>query len=138
MQTPNAIPGLIQVLWIEDDPVVTNSYPAEAEQYDLQLVHFPCWDDAKVALESNFNRWEAIILDAKCKVHAETGKKCFTRRPLTESSFTAEYGTGLSVPLLCLSISIIVMSLMRLNLWELVMTCTTPWKTCLPRFTSQL
>ena len=70
MQTPNAIPGLIQVLWIEDDPVVTNSYPAEAEQYDLQLVHFPCWDDAKVALESDFNRWEAIILDAKCKVHA--------------------------------------------------------------------
>ena len=54
MQTPNAIPGLIQVLWIEDDPVVTNSYPAEAEQDDLQLVHFPCWDDAKVALRVKF------------------------------------------------------------------------------------
>lgn len=66
---PERIPGLIQVLWVEDNPNVTESYPVEAENYDIQLVSFPCWDDAKAALQSQFKRWEAIILDAKCKVH---------------------------------------------------------------------
>jgi hypothetical protein len=61
---------LIKVLWIEDDPQVINAYPDEAFDYGLQLVHFPCWDAAKVELIRNYDSWEAIILDAKCKVHA--------------------------------------------------------------------
>ena len=59
----------IQVLWVEDDPDVTLTYPLDAAKYGLQLVPFPCWDDAKKALEGNFDRWSAIILDAKCKYH---------------------------------------------------------------------
>lgn len=59
----------IQVLWVEDDPDVTLAYPLDAAKYGLQLVPFPCWDDAKKALTDNFDRWSAIILDAKCKYH---------------------------------------------------------------------
>lgn len=59
---------LIQVLWVENDPLVTNSYPGEADMYgDLQLTVFPCWEEAEVALESDYDRWQAIILDAKCQ-----------------------------------------------------------------------
>jgi len=63
---------LIQVLWVEDDPEVTETYPLQAENFGLQLVAYPCWDEAKVALENEFDRWSAIILDAKCKYHRES------------------------------------------------------------------
>ena len=43
------INDFIQVLWVEDDPEITVAYPLEAENYELQLVSFPCWDDAKAA-----------------------------------------------------------------------------------------
>ena len=59
--------NLIQVLWVEDDPQITLTYPIEAAQYNLQLVPFGCWKDAEEALVADFNRWSAIILDAKCK-----------------------------------------------------------------------
>lgn len=42
---------LIQVLWVEDDPKVTETYPLKAESFDLELIPLPCWDDAKAALE---------------------------------------------------------------------------------------
>ena len=60
---------LIQVLWVEDDPNVTETLPLKAENFGLQLVPFPCWDDAKEALESDYDRWSAIILDGLCKHH---------------------------------------------------------------------
>jgi hypothetical protein len=63
---------LIQVLWVEDDPEVTETYPVKAESFGLELVPFPCWDEAKVALEKEYDRWAAIILDAKCKQHRES------------------------------------------------------------------
>lgn len=63
---------LTQVLWVEDDPVVIEQYPLKAENFDLQLVAYPCWDDAKAALENDFDRWSAIILDAKCKYHRDS------------------------------------------------------------------
>ena len=62
----------IQVLWVEDDPVVTEAYPLDAEEYGLELVSFPCWDDAKAVLEGDYDRWSAIILDAKCKHHRDS------------------------------------------------------------------
>lgn len=59
---------LIQVLWVENDPLVTESYPREADMYgDLQLTVFLCWEDAEAVLESDYDRWQAIILDAKCQ-----------------------------------------------------------------------
>ena len=70
METYNL--DLIQVLWVEDDPKVTQSYRVEAETLGLQLEPYSCWDDAKKALEKDYDRWSAIILDAKCKYHRDS------------------------------------------------------------------
>lgn len=61
-------PELIQVLWVENDPVVTKAYPTEAADHDIQLVPFSCWEKAYAELQTNHKRWAAIILDAKCQV----------------------------------------------------------------------
>lgn len=79
---------LIQVLWVEDDPKIIEAYPLKAETFDLQLVSFSCWDDAKIALENEFDRWSAIILDAKCKYHksSEDNAVVFLREALKDIS----------------------------------------------------
>lgn len=67
---------LIQVLWVENDPLVTNSYPRDAEEFgNLQLIVFPCWEEAEVALESEYDKWQAIILDAKCRYKKDDADK---------------------------------------------------------------
>lgn len=63
---------LIQVLWVEDDPSVRKTYPLKAEALGLQLEPYSCWDDGKAALEGDYDRWSAIILDAKCKQHHDS------------------------------------------------------------------
>lgn len=79
---------LVQVLWVEDDPMATKTYPLEAEDKGLQLVSKPCWDDARSALESEFYRWSAIILDAKCKYHRDSADNAieFLREALDDIS----------------------------------------------------
>lgn len=58
---------LIQVLWVENDPKVIEDYPGEAEDnYDLQLVPYTNWEEGRAALLADYDRWDAIILDAKC------------------------------------------------------------------------
>lgn len=64
--------NFIQVLWVEDDPEITETYPLEAARYGIQLVPFSCWQDAEAALLSDFKRWSAIVLDAKCKYKKES------------------------------------------------------------------
>ena len=83
---------LIQVLWVEDDPVVTETFPLKAENFGLDLVSFPCWDDAKEALERDYSRWSAIILDAKCKHHKDSADSAvvFLREALKDISVLAE------------------------------------------------
>ena len=82
---------LIQVLWVEDDPVVTETFPLKAENFGLDLVPFPCWDDAKEALENDYDRWSAIILDAKCKHHKDSADSAvvFLREALKDISVLA-------------------------------------------------
>lgn len=82
---------LIQVLWVEDDPVVTETFPLKAENFGLDLVPFPCWDDAKEALENDYDRWSAIILDAKCKHHRDSADSAvvFLREALKDISVMA-------------------------------------------------
>ena len=63
---------LLQILWVEDDPGVRETYPLKADTFDLQLVPYSCWDDGKAALEGDYDRWSAIILDAKCKQHRDS------------------------------------------------------------------
>lgn len=83
---------LVQVLWVEDDPKVTETYPLKAESFDLELVPFPCWDDAKAALENEFDRWSAIILDAKCKYHKDSKDNAvvFLREALRDISLICQ------------------------------------------------
>ena len=83
---------LIKVLWVEDDPDVTNTYPLEAENYDLELVPIGCWDDAKVELENKFNQRSAIILDAKCKYQRDSKDNAivFLREALDDISTICE------------------------------------------------
>ena len=58
----------IQVLWVEDDPEIISDFPEDAiDIAEIELHPFPCWEDAEVELEHNYDRWDAIILDAKCK-----------------------------------------------------------------------
>jgi hypothetical protein len=83
---------LIQVLWVEDDPIVTKTYRIKAELFGLQLESKPCWDDAKNALENEFDRWSAIILDAKCKYHRDSADNAieFLREALDDISTICE------------------------------------------------
>lgn len=83
---------LIQVLWVEDDPNVRNTYPLKAESFGLRLVPYLCWDDAKLALESDFDSWSAIILDAKCKYHRDSADNAveFLREALDDISTICE------------------------------------------------
>lgn len=69
----------IQVLWVENDPVITKTYPREAEMLEgIELIPFPCWEDAEAELDGDYDRWDAIILDAKCcfrKTDADKAEK---------------------------------------------------------------
>lgn len=68
----------IQVLWVENDPLITAAYPREAEMLPdakLDLRAFPSWEEAKNALIADYNQWQAIILDAKCRyTHDDSDK----------------------------------------------------------------
>ena len=83
---------LIQVLWVENDPEVTENYPVKAVTFGLQLEAYPCWDDARIALEKEFDRWSAIILDAKCIYHRgdDDDVKVFLRETLDDISTICE------------------------------------------------
>lgn len=58
----------INVLWVEDNPGIVDSYQRQASRFGLNLLHFPFWEDAEAALISNYGDYHAIILDAKCPV----------------------------------------------------------------------
>lgn len=58
---------IIQVLWVENDPMITQAYPREADMREhIEIVPFSCWEEAEEALEADYSRWDAILLDAKC------------------------------------------------------------------------
>lgn len=82
---------LIQVLWVEDDTSIINQYRNDAYFANLELVPHPCWDEAKKALEDDYDRWSAIILDAKCKYHRDSTDDAveFLREALKDISVLA-------------------------------------------------
>ncbi len=57
----------IKVLWVEDDPMLTSDLQEDALEVGVELHPFPCWEDAEPELEREYEGWDAIILDAKCK-----------------------------------------------------------------------
>ena len=64
--------NIIKVLWVENDPEVLDSYPEEAYNYGIHLVPFTNWDEAEIELKKDIDQWSAIILDAKCCLHADS------------------------------------------------------------------
>lgn len=62
---------LIDVLWIDDQTSIWDSYKAEAELEGLRLHPFSSWEEAESQLKENYGKWSAIILDAKCKIHKD-------------------------------------------------------------------
>ena len=64
----------IFVLWVDDDPVVRQSYPIEAESEGIWLKACSCWDEAWEELKDNYEKWSAIILDANCVHHKGDGE----------------------------------------------------------------
>ena len=83
---------LIQVLWVEDDSSIINQFKSDAYFSNLELVPYCCWDDAKEALENDYDRWSAIILDAKCKYHRDSTDNAvvFLREALKDISKMAQ------------------------------------------------
>lgn len=69
---PKPEKGFYQVLWVEDDQEVIKNFSMAAEKKNIQLTALNCWNDANIALASNYNRWDAIILDAKCKHYPDS------------------------------------------------------------------
>lgn len=58
----------IKVLWVDDDLDLASSLPDEAIMEGINMVHFPSWEEAEPALEKEFDSWDAIVLDAHCRV----------------------------------------------------------------------
>lgn len=58
----------IEVLWVDDEVQLHVPYKNLAKLNGINLVPFECWADAEKELLNDYNRWEAIILDGKCKL----------------------------------------------------------------------
>lgn len=58
---------LIDVLWVEDNVNIHEEYKLEAEDHNLHLYPYTSWESAEKALIEDYDKWSAIILDAKCK-----------------------------------------------------------------------
>ena len=80
--------NMLNVLWVENDPNVLLSYPLEAENYGLNLQAYECWEDALKALEADYDKWDAIILDAKCKVKKDCADNAMRFLPEATNSLT--------------------------------------------------
>jgi len=59
----------INVLWIDDDPSDSFQDAAYEEQIDITVAKFVI--AAKKMLEDRTKKWDAIILDANCKIYSE-------------------------------------------------------------------
>lgn len=62
----------IEVLWVEDNKSLHEIYPLQAETFGIDMVPFDNWDDAYKELTTDYNKWDAIVLDAKCKINKES------------------------------------------------------------------
>lgn len=84
----------LNVLWIEDIVAIHQAYRLEAEDepYNLNLVPFTCWEDAEIELKGpSFDKWSAIILDAKCKYRKTDSDKAERFLPQVFSKLSALY-----------------------------------------------
>lgn len=62
-----------RVLWIDDDP--SEEFVNEAFEYDLDIEVKTCHNDGIMALKNKYNKFDAIILDANCKITNDVSEK---------------------------------------------------------------
>lgn len=63
---------LINVIWVEDNKELHDYISLQAETYGIRLFPYTCWSKAENVIESDYDKWSAIILDAKCKVDEDS------------------------------------------------------------------
>jgi hypothetical protein len=66
---------MIKVLWVDDNKQLLQQLPREAYPKGILLDPYECWEEAERALLANFDDYDAIILDAKCKFKKNEGAK---------------------------------------------------------------
>lgn len=57
-----------KVLWVDDEFSIVQPLQAKAEDYNIDLCHVSNWKDAEQLLNTQFEDFSAIILDAHCKM----------------------------------------------------------------------
>lgn len=58
-----------KVLWIDDEP--SNEFINEAYEYDIDIINATCHDAGMILLKDSDKHWDAVILDAYCKINDE-------------------------------------------------------------------
>ena len=61
---------VIRVLWIDDDPSIVESFKELASKKGIEISHFESWDECEDVFKQHIREWDAVILDANCKFHA--------------------------------------------------------------------
>lgn len=59
-----------KVLWLDDDPTIVEEFKDMAHQWGIKVTHFESWDECEDVLRDHLHEWDAVILDANCKFHA--------------------------------------------------------------------
>jgi hypothetical protein len=60
---------IFKVLWIDDQP--NEAFMNEAYEYGLKLTNYTCVNDGIKHLKNKKESWDAIILDANCKITSD-------------------------------------------------------------------
>ena len=73
--------NILHVIWVEDNTTIYEDVSLLADSYNIQLHPFDNWDEAKNQLCSSYNKWDAIILDAKCKLDKDSADNAYRFLP---------------------------------------------------------
>ena len=73
--------NILHVIWVEDNTTIYEDVSLLADSYNIQLHPFENWSEAKNQLCSSYNKWDAIILDAKCKLDKDSADNAYRFLP---------------------------------------------------------
>ena len=73
--------NILHVIWVEDNTTIYEDVSLLADSYNIQLHPFENWSEAKNQLCSSYNKWDAIILDAKCKLDKDSSDNAYRFLP---------------------------------------------------------
>lgn len=59
-----------RVLWLDDDPSIVEEFKHLGRHRDIEVTHFESWDECEDMFCAHLHEWDAVILDANCKFHA--------------------------------------------------------------------